>query len=163
AREVARMPRLEAREADLGERLPRARKVGAEGDLLVAALAHEEPTGILEEEARATAPVDASALRREQPRGELRERRLPRAVRPREREALAAAKLERRAVEHRAVVRERDLVDVADDVTDDRYLVRTRYRSEPRGSVLGEPGDSIVAGSIEDDPPRLHEDDARRV
>src|SRR5262249_7152198 len=86
-----------------------------------------------------------------------------RAVRPRERDDLAAAKLERRAVEHRAVVRERDLVDVADDVTDDRYLVRTRYRSEPRGSVLGEPGDSIVAGSIEDDPPRFHEDDPRRM
>ena len=117
-REIARMAGLVARETDLGERTARARRIGAERDLVVRPLAHEiaarDPGAAT---SRGPCASTVPALRLEQPGGELGERRLPRAVRPGERDDLAAAQLERDAVEHRCrAVRERDVVDAAHDL-----------------------------------------------
>ncbi len=90
-RQVARVARLRACETDSGEHLPRAQKIGAKRNLLVGALAHEVAARILEEHRRGPAANDSAGLRLEQSCDELRERRLPRAVRPGERDDLPAA------------------------------------------------------------------------
>ena len=155
AREVARMPRLVAGEPDVGERAPRARaRSRAERDLLVAALADEVAARILEEDTRAAAPLDASALRRKQAGGELRERRLAasrsgRSARRPRRDAARAT----RSVEHRPVVGERDLVDAATTSPPVQAASRAGLRRARPGDVL-EPGDRLVARRVEQDPAR---------
>src|SRR5919198_6194899 len=84
AREVARMSIRGAGEPDGRERPSSTLEVAsdAERDLLVGLLRDEVPAGILRQVAGATVADDVAGLRLEQAGRELRERPLPRAVRP---------------------------------------------------------------------------------
>ena len=85
-------------EPDLRDRFACPRLVGAERDLVEHALGDEVTPGILAQ-VRGTGVPDLARRRVEQPGRDLRERRLPDAVRPGQRDDLAAANLERRTVE----------------------------------------------------------------
>ena len=88
----------------------------------------------------------------EQPGGDPCERRLPGAVRPGERENLAAPHVQRGVLEDYVLT-----VGVADaaDAAHDVRLVRQVERP-----VLGEPRQRIVARCVEDNPAAVHEEDA---
>src|SRR5206468_10840619 len=94
---------FEPGEADLRQRRAGALEVAAdrERDLLVGALLDEVAAGILGEVAGTAVAVGAPGLRLEQPRGELGERRLARAVRADERDDLAAAEAQARVLDDR--------------------------------------------------------------
>jgi hypothetical protein len=107
-------------------------------------------------------PLDAAAQRLEQPRRELRQRRLAAAVRAGERDDLAAAQLEAFALEHEevVVVGERDLVETT-------HGRAGRWRGcvggpigHERRVMLVEPGVRSVRRSVEHNPPGLEEEHA---
>ena len=102
-------------EPDLSDRCTRPRLVGTERDLVEHALGDEVTPGILAQVRRTRVP-DLARRRVEQPRRDLRERRLPGAVRTGQRDDLAATNLERRILERDAVaVAEADVAEPADD------------------------------------------------
>src|SRR5262245_15279860 len=115
AREIARVAVLEALEAEVSESARRL--VAAEADLVIHALRHEIPTGVLREVPRAPGQAGRARVRREQAGGEAGKRRLPGAVPAGQCHDLAAAEVDADAVEHgrAAAVGERHSVERADD------------------------------------------------
>ena len=114
AREVAWMAPLEARQPDAGERLARAGEIAADGErrFALCALGDQVATGVLGQVADSAPALDRAVLGLEQPRDDLRERRLADAVAARQRDDLAAPELERRAVESaRGVIRVAHVLD----------------------------------------------------
>ena len=160
------MPPLQAGEPDRCERGPRPRTVAAhaERNLLVRPLRDEVAPRILRQVAGAPVPEDAASLRLQEAGGELRERRLPRAVRPDEHDDLAATQLELDAVEQRHVrsIREGDALEPANrlDPTLQQSVARRSSTCDPRRSFSRQPLERALAGSVEEHPSAVEEDDA---
>src|SRR4029077_17727384 len=106
ARKVAWMAVFEAGQPDLRQRGAGTDEIAADGqrDLFVGPLLDEITPRILREVARAALPGDAAALRLEQPRSELRQRRLARPVRTDEHDDLAPADAQACPLHHRRCV-----------------------------------------------------------
>ena len=123
----------------------------AECDLVQDPLGDEMAPGILRE-VRGTRTRHLPRIRLEQADRDLRERRLPRAIRPGERDHLAAPHLERRALEHDTVaVGEANIAHAADELGRVRQVERT---------VGGQPREGVAPRRVEDDPACLHEQHA---
>ena len=150
-REVARMPVGVVGQTKLRERCAGALLVGAERDLVDDALCDEVTAGVLRE-IRGALPRRLAVLRLEQAGGDLRERRLADAVRPDERDDLAAPYLDRRVVEHDAVaVGEANAADACDDVGRVRQVER---------AMLREPLQRLLARRVQHDAAAVHEEHA---
>src|SRR6187551_2983414 len=108
ARQVARMTPFEPGEPDFAERRTRPATVATdrEGNLVLDAIRDQVPPRVLRQVARASTALHGSLRCREQPRRNLRQRRLADPVRPGERDNLPTPERDRDAVQHR-------LVDVA--------------------------------------------------
>ena len=154
---------LVASEADLRQGTLRTRCAGTERDLVFRPLAHEIAARVLEQERRTPRARDRAALHVEQSRGELGERGLARAVRAGERDDLAAAQLERDAIEDpwAVAVRIGRSLHAADDVSPGpRPSGRAARLDRPRRAMLLEPGDRLIARRVEQHAPAVEERDA---
>ncbi len=126
ARERAREPRAEPVEADAGEKVPRARRglggrhgveAGAQRQVLVDREVLVEREALRDEAERHVVPDEAAGRRLEEARDDPEERRLAGAVRPDEREQLAARDLEIEAAQRRAAAEAPDELLGADHLT----------------------------------------------
>ena len=165
-REVARMPLGRPGEVEPAECHGGPAPVAAYGErhLVEHALAHDVATRILRDVARAAGALDLPRSRLQETRGDLRERRLPHAVRPFESDDLAPADHERGAVEHRrqAFVGERCVFhtdNVSLPIGRRRLLLGVVVRPPCRRGD-GQPGRSLVDRDVERDASALEEDHA---
>ena len=164
ARQVARVPVLQAREIDCGERSPRAGQVAADGErhFLVCALPDQVAAWILGEVRDAAEPLDPARGRLEQPRDELGKRRLADPVRAGERDDLTTPQLQRGAVEDGSLaVGEGDVMNAAEAFAADRVAAGLRrLPRQVRGAVLEEPLERLRLWGVQQEAPLLDEEDA---
>src|SRR5438874_4775099 len=160
------MPALHSGETHCRERTERSATVAlhTDRDFLVRALANAVPARILKEHRSSSAELHRSGGGLQQPRGELRDRRLARSVRASERDDLATTELEVDAVDDgkaRAIC-ELDSLETAHALSPRRGSA-VAGGAEPDRPVLPQPLLCCRHSCVEKQSPRVQEEDTVRM
>src|SRR6266566_599884 len=165
-REIARMTARHSREAEFRKRSERTATVPphTDRDLFVRALTDAVPARILKEHCRAASELGRARIGCQQPRRELRDRRLARAVRTSQRHNLAAPQLEVDTVDDgkTRAVGELNALETAHRLSL-RRDASVAGRSEPHRPVLSQPALCCAHPRVEKHSPRVEEEDAIRM
>src|SRR4029079_7642987 len=133
----------------------------AECNLVEDAFANEVTARILAEVSSPARAPHRAGIGLQEPGRDLRERGLPRAVRALQRKDLAPPHLERSSTEKLGApaIREADPVEPGDRLPGGRSARSLGVRRQIARPVLGQPGETVVADGVGQDPAALHEED----